>query len=44
MSAPASTAVGPLSDLTVGEGRAYVVDGSQVAVFRMSDGLSLIHI
>ena len=38
MSAPASTAVGPLSDLTVGEGRAYVVEGNQVAVFRMSDG------
>ena len=27
-----------MSDLTVGEGRAYVVEGIQVAVFRMPDG------
>jgi nitrite reductase (NADH) small subunit len=38
MSAPTSTAVGSLSDLTVGEGRTYVVGDTQVAVFRMSDG------
>jgi nitrite reductase (NADH) small subunit len=38
MSAPTSTAVGSLTDLTVGEGRAYVIGDKQVAVFRLSDG------
>ncbi|HEY9313353.1 Rieske (2Fe-2S) protein [Williamsia sp.] len=33
-----STLVGPVTDLTVGEGRTYVVDGQQVAVFLLSDG------
>lgn len=31
-------AVAPVGDLTVGEGRAYVVGGRQVAVFLLSDG------
>lgn len=30
--------VGPLEDFAVGEGRAVVVDGRQVAVFRHRDG------
>ena len=30
--------LGPLEDIPVGEGRAYVVDGEQVAVFRLRDG------
>ncbi|MXP22837.1 Rieske 2Fe-2S domain-containing protein [Gordonia sp. HNM0687] len=30
--------VGPTDDLLPGEGRAYAVDGRQVAVFRMTDG------
>jgi nitrite reductase (NADH) small subunit len=38
MSAPASSVVGTLADLTVGEGRTYVVDGQQVAVFLLGDG------
>ena len=33
-----STQVGSITDLTVGEGRTYVVDGQQVAVFLMPDG------
>lgn len=33
-----SVPVGALEDLTPGEGRAYVVDGKQVAVFLLSDG------
>ncbi|MBY4402416.1 2Fe-2S ferredoxin [Rhodococcus sp. 06-1477-1B] len=33
-----SVPVGALEDLTPGEGRAYVVDGQQVAVFLLSDG------
>ncbi|MGU3294601.1 Rieske (2Fe-2S) protein [Williamsia sp. M5A3_1d] len=28
-------AVGPISDLTHGEGRAYAIDGVQIAVFRV---------
>ncbi|EME22204.1 Rieske (2Fe-2S) protein [Rhodococcus triatomae] len=31
-------AVGPVSDLTRGEGRTYVIDGSQIAVFLLADG------
>lgn len=31
-------AVGPLSEVPVGEGRAYVVDGTAIAVFRLRDG------
>lgn len=38
MSAPTSNVVGSISDLTVGEGRTYVVDGQQVAVFLLGDG------
>jgi nitrite reductase (NADH) small subunit len=30
--------VGPGSEIPVGEGRAYAVDGDQVAVFRLSSG------
>jgi nitrite reductase (NADH) small subunit len=30
--------VGPAADIPIGEGRAYVVDGEQVAVFRLTDG------
>jgi nitrite reductase (NADH) small subunit len=30
--------VGQVSDLTPGEGRTYVVDGRQIAVFLLSDG------
>lgn len=30
--------LGPAGDLTPGEGRAYVVDGTQVAVFLLGDG------
>ncbi|SNS20639.1 Rieske (2Fe-2S) protein [Rhodococcoides kyotonense] len=33
-----SVPVGSLDDLTPGEGRAYVVDGRQVAVFLLGDG------
>ncbi len=31
-------AVGSVTDLTPGEGRTYVVDGHQIAVFLLSDG------
>ena len=30
--------VGPVDDIPVGEGRAYAVDGAQIAVFRLRDG------
>lgn len=30
--------VGSVGDIPVGEGRAYVVDGSEVAVYRLRDG------
>lgn len=30
--------VGPVTDLTAGEGRTYVVDGRQIAVFLLGDG------
>lgn len=33
-----SVPVGAVEDLTPGEGRAYVVDGKQVAVFLLGDG------
>ncbi|MEU7875120.1 Rieske (2Fe-2S) protein [Dactylosporangium sp. NPDC049140] len=32
------TVLGPLTDIPVGEGRAYDVDGAVVAVFRLRDG------
>ncbi|MBC2638327.1 MULTISPECIES: Rieske 2Fe-2S domain-containing protein [unclassified Rhodococcus (in: high G+C Gram-positive bacteria)] len=35
---PSGVAVGPVSDLTPGEGRTYVVQNRQVAVFLLSDG------
>ncbi|ORM24142.1 Rieske (2Fe-2S) protein [Williamsia sp. 1135] len=38
MSAPTSSVVGSVTDLTVGEGRTYVVNGQQVAVFLLGDG------
>jgi nitrite reductase/ring-hydroxylating ferredoxin subunit len=38
MSAPTAHVVGPITDLTPGEGRTYVVDGRQIAVFLLSDG------
>jgi nitrite reductase/ring-hydroxylating ferredoxin subunit len=31
-------ALGPLAQIPVGEGRAFEVDGEQVAVFRLRDG------
>lgn len=34
----AGVVVGPMEDLLPGEGRAYVAGGSQIAVFRMTDG------
>ncbi|GGF42420.1 Rieske (2Fe-2S) protein [Williamsia phyllosphaerae] len=34
----AFTPVGSVTDLTRGEGRAYAVDGAQVAVFLLGDG------
>ena len=33
-----SVPVGAVEDLTPGEGRAYVVDGKQIAVFLLADG------
>jgi nitrite reductase/ring-hydroxylating ferredoxin subunit len=30
--------LGPLTDIPIGEGRAYAVDGEQVAVFRLRGG------
>jgi nitrite reductase (NADH) small subunit len=30
--------LGPVAEIPVGEGRAYVVDGDQIAVFRLRDG------
>ena len=30
--------LGPVTDIPVGEGRAYAVDGHQIAVFRLRDG------
>jgi nitrite reductase (NADH) small subunit len=30
--------VGPVDDIPVGEGRAYAVDGRQIAVFRLRNG------
>lgn len=30
--------VGPVADLTFGEGRAYVADGTQIAVFLLDNG------
>jgi nitrite reductase/ring-hydroxylating ferredoxin subunit len=38
MSAPARHRLGPVDEIPVGEGRAYAVDGEQVAVFRLTDG------
>ncbi|SHN32235.1 Rieske (2Fe-2S) protein [Cryptosporangium aurantiacum] len=32
------TVVGPVDEIPPGEGRVYVVDGEQVAVFRLTDG------
>jgi nitrite reductase (NADH) small subunit len=36
--APAGVRVGRLDDLPIGEGRAFSVNGEQVAVFRLRDG------
>ncbi|MGB3771874.1 MAG: Rieske 2Fe-2S domain-containing protein [Rhodococcus sp. (in: high G+C Gram-positive bacteria)] len=33
-----SVVVGPVTDLTPGEGRTYIVDGRQIAVFLLADG------
>ena len=30
--------VGPVDEIPVGEGRAYVVDGTEVAVYKLRDG------
>lgn len=35
---PAEYQLGPAAELPVGEGRAYVAGGEQVAVFRLRDG------
>lgn len=32
------TSIGSVEDIPVGEGRAFAVDGEQVAVFRLRDG------
>lgn len=34
----AAVELGPITDLTRGEGRTYVVDGRQLAVFLLADG------
>lgn len=31
-------ALGPVAEIPLGEGRAYAVDGQQIAVFRLRDG------
>lgn len=36
--ATSAVIVGDMADLMPGEGRAYAVDGRQIAVFRMTDG------
>ena len=36
--APASHVLGPVDQVPLGEGRAFAVDGQQVAVFRLRDG------
>jgi nitrite reductase (NADH) small subunit len=33
-----SHCVGPVDEIPVGEGRAYVVDGTEVAVYKLRDG------
>lgn len=38
MNAPTAVIVGSTSDLTPGEGRTFVADGRQIAVFLLSDG------
>jgi nitrite reductase (NADH) small subunit len=38
MSAAVAMPVGHVTDLTPGEGRTYVVDGRQIAVFLLGDG------
>jgi nitrite reductase (NADH) small subunit len=38
MTTPPIHLVGPVSDLTRGEGRTYVIDGRQIAVFLLADG------
>ena len=38
MSAPTAVTLGPLEQIPVGEGRAFDVDGEQVAVFRLRNG------
>jgi nitrite reductase (NADH) small subunit len=30
--------IGPIDEIPIGEGRSYVVDGSEVAVYRLRDG------
>jgi nitrite reductase/ring-hydroxylating ferredoxin subunit len=35
---PARHNLGPLDQIPVGEGRAFAVDGQQIAVFRLRDG------
>ena len=38
MSAPTVHRLGPVDEIPPGEGRAYAVDGEQIAVFRLTDG------
>jgi nitrite reductase/ring-hydroxylating ferredoxin subunit len=33
-----ATTLGPLTDIPLGEGRSYAVDGQMIAVFRLRDG------
>jgi nitrite reductase/ring-hydroxylating ferredoxin subunit len=35
---PAEHRLGPVTEIPLGEGRAYAVEGDQVAVFRLRDG------
>ena len=38
MSGPSSVALGPVDQIPVGEGRTFVVEDRQIAVFRLRDG------
>ncbi|MEV6304704.1 Rieske 2Fe-2S domain-containing protein [Actinoplanes sp. NPDC051861] len=38
MTLPTAVVLGPLTDIPLGEGRTYSVDGDMIAVFRLRDG------
>jgi len=38
MNTLALTILGPITDIPLGEGRTYAVDGAMIAVFRLRDG------